>query len=424
MSIWNSPLARMKSVALGLLLLAALLYVLASRMAAAHPAWGYLAAFAEAAMVGAIADWFAVTALFRHPLGLPIPHTAIIPRKQARLGRNLADFICTHFLTTPQVMAKLQSFDAAGRLAGWLGKPEHAAAVGEHLVGIARYGVGALRDERVRQFIQRTATAKLREVDLAAVSGQLLDVLTSEGRHQAVLDEVLAQLDAWLQSEATQQRIAASLSAQFSSLRFRLFGKDIPLDEKAGQWSADKVVRRVSALIGEVSRDREHELRGQFDAWMAGFIERLKADPDFRLKGEQIREQLLAHPRVAGYLRGLWDELVDWLQADLADPESSLRRRLIQLSLRLGAALTADAEMRRWINEQLLEVTPSLVERYRDSIGRYIAERVEAWDSAELVGQLERVVGRDLQFIRINGTLVGGLVGLLLHALSQLAGLG
>jgi uncharacterized membrane-anchored protein YjiN (DUF445 family) len=115
---------------------------------------------------------------------------------------------------------------------------------------------------------------------------------------------------------------------------------------------------------------------------------------------------------------------VDWLQADLADPESSLRRRLIQLSLRLGAALTADAEMRRWINEQLLEVTPSLVERYRDSIGRYIAERVEAWDSAELVSQLERVVGRDLQFIRINGTLVGGLVGLLLHALSQLAGLG
>lgn len=424
MAIWNSPLARMKAIALGLLLLAAALYVLASRMGAAHPAWGYLAAFAEAAMIGAIADWFAVTALFRHPLGLPIPHTAIIPRKQARLGQNLADFICTYFLATPQVMAKLEAFDTAGRLAGWLRKPAHARALGEHLVGVARYGVGALRDERVRQFIQRSATARLRDVDLALFSGQLLDVLTSDGRHQAMLDEVLARLDAWLQNEATQRRIADSLSAEFGSLRFRLFGREIPLDEKAGQWSADKVVRRVSLLIGEISSDPEHELRRQFDAWVIDFVERLKADPDFRLRGEQIREQLLAHPQVAGYLRSLWDDLVDWLQADLADPESSIRRRLIQLCLRLGGALEADAAMRRWINEQVLEVAPPLVERYRDGIGRYIAERVEAWNTAELVEQLERNIGKDLQFIRINGTLVGGLVGLLLHALTQLARLG
>lgn len=421
---WKTPLARMKIIALGLLLLAAALYVLATWMKAAHPAWGYLGAFAEAAMIGAIADWFAISALFRHPLSLPIPHTAIIPRNQARLGQNLADFICTHFLATPQVMAKLQAFDAAGRLAGWMRNPEHACALGEHLVGIGRYGVGALRDERVRQFIHRTATARLRELDLALFSGQLLEALTSEGRHQAMLDEVLVQLDAWLQDESTQQRIATSLSAEFSALRFRLFGKKIGLDEKAGQWSADKVVHRVSLLIGEISRNPEHELRGQFDAWMVGFIERLKADPDFRLKGEQIREQLLAHPQVTGYLRGLWDDLVDWLQTDLAAPDSSIRRRLVQLSLRLGEVLEKDQDMRRWINEQLLEGTPPLVERYRDSIGRYIAERVKAWDTAELVRLLERIVGRDLQFIRINGTLVGGLVGLLLYGLTQLAALG
>lgn len=410
----------MKAIALGLLLLAAGLYALATHMAAAHPAWGYLAAFAEAAMVGAIADWFAVTALFRHPLGLPIPHTAIIPRKQARLGRNLADFICTHFLATPQVMAKLEAFDAAARLADWLRQPSNAAALGGQLVGIARYGIHALRDERVRRFILRSATAKLRAVDLAGLGGQLLDLLTHERRHQAMLDELLAQLDALLQDEAVQQRIAAGLSSEFSALRFRLFGKDIGLDEKAGQWSADKVVRRVSALIGEISRDERHELRGKFDSCVADFIARLKADPDFRLKGEQIREQLLAHPAVAGYLRGLWDELVDWLQADLADADSTIRRRLIKLSQRLGEALAADEAMRRWLNDQLLEVAPPLVERHREDIRRYIAERVAAWDSAELVAQLEHNVGRDLQFIRINGTLVGGLVGLALHGLTRL----
>ena len=420
MSTWNSPLARMKAIALGLLLLAAALYALATHMVAAHPAWGYLAAFAEAAMVGAIADWFAVTALFRHPLGLPIPHTAIIPRKQARLGRNLADFICTHFLSTPQVLAKLEAFDAAARLAGWLRQPSNAEALGRQLVGIARYGIRALRDERVRRFIQRSATAKLREVDLAGLGGQLLDLLTHERRHQAMLDEVLAQLDALLQDEAVQQRIAAGLSSEFSALRFRLFGKDIGLDEKAGQWSADKVVRRVSALIGEISRDDQHELRGKFDTCVASVIAKLKADPDFRLKGEQIREQLLAHPAVAGYLRGLWDELVDWLQADLADADSTIRRRLIKLSLRLGEALAADEAMRRWLNDQLLEVAPSLVERHREDIRRYIAERVEKWNSDELVAQLEHNVGKDLQFIRINGTLVGGMVGLVLHGLTRL----
>ena len=420
MSTWNSPLARMKAIALGLLLLAAALYALATHLAAAQPAWGYLAAFAEAAMVGAIADWFAVTALFRHPLGLPIPHTAIIPRKQARLGRNLADFICTHFLATPQVMAKLEAFDAAARLAGWLRQPSNAEALGGQLVGVARYGVGALRDERVRQFIQRSATAKLREVDLACVAGQLLDMLTHERRHQAMLDELLAQLDLLLQDEAVQERIAAGLSSEFSALRFRLFGKDIGLDEKAGQWSADKLVRRVSALIGEISRDERHELRDKFDACLARFIDKLKDDPGFRLKGEQIREQLLAHPAVAGYLRELWDDLVDWLQADLAAPDSTIRRRLIRLCLRLGEALAGDAAMRRWLNDQLLDVAPTLVERHREDIRRYIAERVEKWNSAELVAQLEHNVGKDLQYIRINGTLVGGMVGLVLHSVTRL----
>jgi uncharacterized membrane-anchored protein YjiN (DUF445 family) len=403
----------MKVLAGCLLLAAAVLYAVATALQASHPAWGYVAAFAEAAMVGAIADWFAVTALFRHPLGLPIPHTAIIPHNKAGIGRKLSDFICVHFLSTPQLMSKVREFNTADQLAGWLQKPHHAEALGNHLVGMARFGIGALRDERVQHFIQRTATARLKEVDLTLLSGQLLDVMTADRRHQAMLDDILHEIDRVMRDESTQAMIARAISSEFSALRY------IRLDEYAGRWSAEKVVKRISALITEISQDKDHELRARFDQYVADFIEKLKDDPDFRLKGEQIRTQLIEHPAIAGYLQGLWDDLIDWLQNDLGKEDSSIRRRLIKLTQGLGGALAADAQMRQWINDQIEEVAPPVIERYRVQVGDYIAERVEAWNTDELVDQLEKNVGRDLQFIRINGTLVGGLVGLVIHTLTQ-----
>ena len=180
-SAWQSPVSRMKLVAGLLLLLAALLYIVATRFETVHPAWGYVASFAEAAMVGAIADWFAVTALFRHPLGLPIPHTAIIPRSKARIGRNLSSFITTHFLATPLVLAKLQELDLASRLAGWLRHPRNAEAVGRRLTGVAHFGIAALHDERVRAFVEAKVIGRLRKFDLAPPLAQALRVLTSQG---------------------------------------------------------------------------------------------------------------------------------------------------------------------------------------------------------------------------------------------------
>lgn len=411
---WQSPVFRMKVLAGCLLLAAAVLYAVATALHDIHPVWGYAAAFAEAAMVGAIADWFAVTALFRHPLGLPIPHTAIIPRNKAGIGRKLSDFICLNFLSTPQLMAKVREFNAADQLAGWLQKPHHAEALGNHLIGVARFGVGALRDERVQRFIQRTATARLQQVDLALLSGQLLDVMTADRRHQAMLDDVLREIDRMMRDEDTQAMIARAISSELSALRY------VRLDEYAGRWSAEKVVKRISMLITEISEDKDHEMRARFDHYVADFIEKLKNDPEFRVKGEQVRMQLIEHPAIAGYLQGLWDDLIDWLQDDLGKDDSSIRRRLIRLTQGLGAALAADAPMRQWINDQIEEVAPPVIERYRGQVGDYIAERVEAWNTDELVEQLEKNVGRDLQFIRINGTLVGGLVGLIIHTVTQL----
>jgi uncharacterized membrane-anchored protein YjiN (DUF445 family) len=413
--IQRRNLARMKRVALVLLCLAAALYVLAKWMQARHAAWGYLAAFSEAAMVGAVADWFAVVALFRRPLGLPIPHTAIIPSSKARIGANLAGFICDNFLSTEQVLEKLRTFAPAARLADWLAEPRHAAQVGEHLAVAARYGLGTLDDERVRLFIRTTALAALERVDVSRLAGQLLDVLTANRRHQALLDEVLLQVAALLEDEAVQEKIAQSIAVEVSVLRY------LGLDQAAGRYVARKIVAGIGRTIGEMGADAAHPLRLRFDAFMADFVARLKDDPGVRAKGEAIKSEMLAHPLLGAYLQGLWSDVLAWLHDDLGKDDSSIRLRVTQAALMLGAKLQADTAMQQWIDSQIVEAAPRWIERYREDIRRYIVARVDTWNTRELSDELERNIGRDLQFVRINGTLVGGLIGLAIHAATQFA---
>lgn len=314
----DTPLARMKTIASGLLLMAAALYVTALELAHAQPVFaGYLKAFSEAAMVGAIADWFAVTALFRRPLGLPIPHTAIIPRNKARIGANLGDFICTHFLSREQVLAKVGEFDTAKRLSVWLSTPAHVSALSNLSLRLAGHGVGALRDERVRQFVRSTAFARLEQIDLARMSGQLLEVLTDDGRSQEVLEGLLDQIDLMMQSETTQKRIGDLIAAELDILRFNVFGKEISFSGLAGNWTSDKLVKRISTVISEVNEDPEHELRKQFNEQLLDLVAKLKDDPAFRLRASQLRAQLIQHPTLHDYLTDLVDGVVDWFEADI-----------------------------------------------------------------------------------------------------------
>jgi len=351
----------MKLVAGLLLLLAALLYTLATMMEDRHPAWGYLASFAEAAMVGAIADWFAVTALFRRPLGLPIPHTAIIPRSKTRIGQSLSSFITTHFLATPLVLAKLAELDLAGRLAGWLRHPDNAAALGRQLTGIAHFGVAALHDERVRDFVQAKVINRVRKFDLSTPLAQALEVLTSQGRHQAMLDELLIRLDSIMQDEQTRTLVADAITSEIRTLRYLGLGRSV------GGWSANKFVDGLSALIAEIAADPEHLIRQRFDEHVGEYIDRLRHDPAYALEVERILAQLLEHPATSAYFANLWQELAEWLEQDLASDESRIGRRIIKLSAGLGDALAADTAMRGWINEQLMAAAPRLLERYRGS---------------------------------------------------------
>ena len=404
---------RTKRRATSLLCGAAGLYVLSSTLETQHPAWGYTAAFAEAAMVGAIADWFAVTALFRHPLGLPIPHTAIIPRNKERIGHNLADFICTHFLSTPQLLEKIRSFDPARRLADWLAQPEHAEQLGQHLVTATQYALRMLDDPRLQRFLQVSIAHGLRQLDLSQTVGQLLQAVTSGNRHQVVLDELLLQLAELLQKEGLQETLTEAIAREIKGLRY------VGLDQVAARLATRKIVAATARTIVDMADDPEHTLRQRFDAAVQRFIERLQHDPDWHRRGQAIRDDLLAQPAFAQYLQTMWLQLHDWLQNDLALPDSSIRRRISSLSQNLGQRLQQDHAMQAWINEQILTAAPVPIERYREDIRNYITQRIYAWNTQEMTAELERNIGKDLQYIRINGTLVGGMVGLIIHAATQ-----
>ena len=404
----------MKRIALGLLCGAALLYALAKAFEPQHSWLGYVAAFAEAAMVGAIADWFAVVALFRHPLGLPIPHTAIIPANKDRIGANLAGFICNNFLSTPQVLAKLQQFDPAARIADWLAAPSNAAKLGDHAVTVVRYGLGAFDDARVRDFLGRTVTAGLGQVDLSRLLGQALDALTAGGRHQALLDDVLVQVAGLIESEDLQERITEAIAREIKTLRY------IGLDQMAAKLATRKIVAAVARTVSELAAEPEHPMRQRFDGFVDDFVLRLKHDPEFQARGEQIRADLQSHPALAEYAHGLWSELLAWLHNDLARSDSSIRQRVVAMTASLGSRMQRDEAIRRWINEQIEAAAPAAIDRYREDIRRYIVERVAEWNADEMTDELERNIGRDLQFIRINGTLVGGLVGLLIYSVTRL----
>jgi uncharacterized membrane-anchored protein YjiN (DUF445 family) len=426
-----SRLATMKRIALALLCGAAMLYALATWRGGQVGAWGhwdYVAAFAEAAMVGAVADWFAVVALFRHPLGLPIPHTAIIPNNKDRIGANLAGFICNNFLSTPQVLAKLDEFNAGRRTADWLAQPANAVKVGSWAVMAARYGLTAFDDERVRAFLGRAATAGLAKIDFSVLAGQALDALTADGRHQALLDDVLAQVAKLIEGDEVQERMTEAIAREIKTLRY------VGLDQVAAKLATRKIVAAIARTLNEIAAHSQagegadgalpaepHPLRQRFDRFMADFIVRLKVDPEFRQRGDQIRAELMAHPALGIYLHSLWDELLEWLDADLANPQSTIARRIETMAVALGARLQSDQAIQRWINEQIIAAAPLAIERYREDIRTYIVQRVEEWNADEMTRELERNIGRDLQFIRINGTLVGGLVGLTIHALTHWA---
>jgi uncharacterized membrane-anchored protein YjiN (DUF445 family) len=408
----------MKRAATGLLAAAAAVYVAATVLEPRYAWLYYVARTSEAAMIGAIADWFAVVALFRHPLGLRfLPHTAILPRNKARIAEGLSQFIQHNFLSPQAVVERIAHFQPARSLCAWLLKPENADALAGYAARFLAYGLGALDDARVREFLLRNVHAGVRRADLASLGADVLGVLTENGRHHELLDAALGALDDMLAREDTRRFIAEEVGrAAPRYLKALNDALHLKLDEKAALRIAEAAVRKVS----EVRRDKNHELRRRFDASVERFIGGLRTSPELRARVERLREELLESRALADYVGGLWGEVREWLAADLARAPSAVQERLAAMARGFGARLDAEPAIRQWIDEQILAAAPALVAEHRAKFGRFIEDQINGWQEERLVVELERHIGPDLQFIRINGTLVGGLVGLSLAVLTQL----
>ncbi len=409
-------LARIKGAATGLLVAVSVMYVVATLLTPRYPVLAYLAATCEAAMIGALADWFAVVALFRHPLNVPLPHTAIIPKNKARIAQGLGEFIQEQFLSTPALLAKIREFDPATQLSRWLLKPDNAGFIAGYVARAFAYGVGALDDNRVRDFLQRTLTARLATLDVATLAARLLDVMTENRRHHALLDQTLAAVRELLGREDTREFLRKEIAAQMPFMKW--VNQVVHLDDKA----AGKLLDVAMARLGEVLEDSDHALRHRFDELTSDFIAKLKADPATRAKVAQLRDEVIGNPALGEYLAGLWAEFRAWLDADLARPESAIRLRIGQFAGALGARIDADPGIKSWINEQVIAAAPPFVEEHRASFGSFIERQINEWQEATLVRELERNIGPDLQYIRINGTLVGGAAGLIIYSATRFFG--
>lgn len=402
-------LIRQKRLATGLLVLMAALFATTFALPQGSFWTGLLRAAAEAGMVGGLADWFAVTALFRHPLGLPVPHTAIIPRHKDRIGVALGRFVATHFLTAEALAPRLRRFDPAGRLAAWIARPEVAAGAAQRLGAMLPFVVERMQDENLRGFLREALYRELAKVDAAPFIGRALGAAVRGGHHHALYDQAVASIRRLVDSQ-----------------------RDLVLDEvgqRTAWWVPRAVDRRIaqSVLSGiedllERCAEPDGEPRRRFDQAIRDFAGRLETDPDLRTRLDGLRASLLADPGVQAGLEALWDDIRNRLQTDLARPDSQLRGGLARALEAMGAALVADPVLRERVNRRLELVLRGVLLPERDRVAAFIAETVQAWDAAEVTERLELAVGRDLQFIRINGTLIGALAGIVIYGIVIFAG--
>ncbi|HEU5267461.1 MAG TPA: DUF445 domain-containing protein [Jatrophihabitans sp.] len=401
-------LRRMKRISGGLLLVAAGVYLVCRLVGHGRGAWGYLEAAAEASMVGGLADWFAVTALFRHPLRLPIPHTAIIPTKKDQIGAGLAGFVQQYFLTTEIVSERLAAARVPQRIGEWLAHPDHARHVADELSAAVGGVATVLRDDEVRDSVAGFADKRLRDTDVSPLLARLLDAVCDAGQHQAVLSAVLRGTRRFLEDNRAvfRQRVA----------------EESP--EWVPVWVDERVFNRgftlVQQFLGDVVDDNDHALRRGFDTQLRDLAGRLRDDPEQRAKVEAAKLELLDHPSVREYLAELWSNLKKLLLEGVADPHSELRRSMESLVARAGEVLRDDPATGAKVDEALQRLTGHIVTHYADDLTDVISTTVARWDAEETSRRLELQVGRDLQFIRINGTVVGALAGLAIYTLTQL----
>lgn len=408
-----AELRRIKAAASAVLALCLGLLVIARINAGRHPAFGFLAAFAEAAVVGGLADWYAVVALFRRPLGLPIPHTAIIQRNQARIADKLGEFVERQFLGEAAVEARLRRVDFAALASAWLGDAKRAGDLARFLLQLAPEALSAIDQSGLKSFVSRRINAQLEALDLGPLAASSLRSLIDSGRHRVLLDELLRGLRASLDDPQLLAAIRDKIRDELPTL-LKLY--------RADKYVLNKLVASATAFFAEVEADPGHPFRGEFDRLMRSFADRLAGDPDYAGKLKQLQREILERPEWQALAQKLWAALSGLIAEGASG--GGIHPHLAHLFVQAGRHLESDDDMRAEINRGLYAVLRRLVAEHKSEAASFIADQVKAWDMGQLVKLIELNVGRDLQYIRFNGTLIGGFAGLALHSAEVLLRLG
>jgi uncharacterized membrane-anchored protein YjiN (DUF445 family) len=406
----RKQLARMKGRATGLLLLATAIWIVNSLFVSRHPWLAYVRATAEAAMIGGLADWFAVTALFKHPMGIPIPHTAIVAARKDQIGRSLGNFVSRHFLSRDVLAARLASLNVARHLAGWLAVPENSRTLARHAATGLANGARMLADEDVQELIDRVLEERIRKTEVAPLLGQMLSLLTAGDRHQELLDEAIGLL-------------ARAVDQNQELIRDRIEQESpwwVPgmVDDRIHR----KIVTGLDNTLTAVRDDPDHPLRRRFDDALANFVRKLNESPEVRARAERIKLEILDADAVRRFSSSIWDDakaaLFRYADAPNAFAPTAIERGLVSL----GEAVSRDETLLARIDALIAEVAMHLVDRYQSEVAQLIAQTVTSWDPQVTSERVELAIGKDLQFIRINGTIVGGLAGLAIYVIARFIG--
>lgn len=402
-----AQLQGMKLRAAGLLVLAAMTFAISHYLSAQYPWLGWVQAFSEAAMVGGLADWFAVTALFRHPLGIPIPHTAIIPARKDRVGQVLGAFVERNFLNRQVIEGRLIDARLGERLAKFLSDPANSRAVARHAARGLVAAAESLRDDDVQSMIDEAILERIKTARVAPFIGRGLSLMTADNRHQELLNEAIT--------------LAAKAVTENEDLIRRRIEAETPwwipgaVDDKILR----KVVSGMERTLSEVRDDPNHPLRERFDAALRKFIENLHSSPEVMARAEQLKEELLSAEAVRHFSSSIWTDTKAALVRRAERAEETDVDTISNGLARLGTAILEDPELLERVDGWLRNGVLGLVERYQSEVSGLISHTVRGWDPTATSRRIELAIGRDLQFIRINGTLVGGLVGVILYAITR-----
>ena len=398
----------MKGLAAASLVASVLLLVVAKLLQPSHPAFGFVAAFAEAATIGGLADWYAVVALFRRPLGLPIPHTAIIPHNQTRIADKLGEFIETNFLAQNLVAARLRDVDFAGYASEWLSDRKRSAAFAQFILQLLPGILSAVEKSGLKVFLTGRIADELRSLDLSPLARGALEVITADNRHQRLLDEVMRAFSGLLTNRATLDALRDKIRKELPTLLILY---------RADSYLLKKIVGSVASFVESVRTDDAHPFRGEFDRFVRAFVSDFDLSAKYAERLETLKRDLLARPELADLATSLWANLGGFVEASAAAPDNVLAHHLQEILMDAGRQLAKDPHLGAEINQGVVVMLARFIENQKSGVSKFVAEQVKSWDLDQLVHLVETNVGVDLQYIRFNGAIIGGLAGLALYTI-------